>query len=90
MLHDFVMERLHDFFGGCVIFFGGEVACLFCVVRLHFVERLYDFFLCGEVALFFHLLNNSLTFFFSLSDFLCGEVARFSLTHLLTQVNFLL
>ena len=44
-----IFWRLHDFFEGCVIFFGGEVDLILCVERLPFVEMLHDF-LCGEVA----------------------------------------
>ena len=44
--HDFVVERLCDFFGSCVIFFGLHA---FCVEGLRFVDRLLDF-LCGLVA----------------------------------------
>ena len=38
----FVVESLCDFFGGCMIFFGGEVACG-CVERLPVVS-------CGTVV----------------------------------------
>ena len=64
-LHDFFVERLHDFlkkscmifvvkklcdfFGGCMIFFDGEVTRFLFVEKLRFVDILHDF-LCGEVV----------------------------------------
>ena len=44
-----IFWRLHDFFEGCMLCFGGEVELIFCVERLPFVDRLHDF-LSGEVA----------------------------------------
>ena len=58
----FVVERLCDCFGGCMIFFGGEVKLLLFVEKLRFVDILHDFFV-SRGCLIFHSLTHFLTFF---------------------------